>query len=127
MRILILDDEAARHAAYSEAYRQHDVFHASTYYEFISLLEKSSPWDMIHLDHDLGEYSPQDTFVDGWGRRQAFTGKHAAIKICELDDDKLPTQVIVHSVNPVGAREIKQTLDARGVASSWRPFSKGGR
>lgn len=121
MRILILDDEQVRHDHLEEFYSGHEVVHSVTYSHFVHELENGSPWDLIHLDHDLGS---GDSYVDGWGDTQFFTGQHAAIRVCELHDDRLPAEVIVHSVNPVGAASMVYDLKSRKVNVTWKPYTK---
>lgn len=121
MRILILDDEQVRHDAFADFYVGHEVVHVETYSQFVSELESGSPWDLIHLDHDLG---PGDSYLDGWGDMQFFTGQHSAIRVCELQDDRLPGEVIVHSVNPLGATNMVSDLKSRKVSVTWRPYTQ---
>lgn len=122
MKILILDDEEFRHNFYGVKYSGHDVHHSMTYGKFVECLEQHSPFDIIHLDHDLGLMHVADSYVDGWGHRREYCGKHAAQKICELDDEKLPGSVIIQSVNYEGALTMKRTLELRGVKTVWAPF-----
>lgn len=119
MRILILDDESSRHILFRLIYETHSVVHTETYCEFVNELLSGLPWDLIHLDHDLGSV---DSYIDGWGETQFFTGLHAADRICELSDDLLPSEVIVHSMNPIGAKIIVDSLTLRGIKTSWQPF-----
>ena len=121
MRILILDDEHVRHDDLAMLYAGHEVVHTSTYSHFVRELESSSPWDLIHLDHDLG---PGDSYLDGWGNMQFFMGQHAASRVCELHDDCLPLEVIVHSVNPLGANYMVSDLKSRKVDVTWRPYTQ---
>ena len=121
MRILILDDEQVRHDDLAVLYGDHEVVHTSTYNQFVHELESGSPWDLIHLDHDLG---PGDSYLDGWGTMQFFTGQHAAIRVCELRDHQLPGEVIVHSVNPLGANYMVSDLKSRKVRVTWRPYTQ---
>ncbi len=121
MRILILDDEQVRHEDLTGFYRDHEVVNTTTYNEFVQELENGSPWDLIHLDHDLG---PGDSYLDGWGNMQFFTGQHAAIRVCELHDHQLPGEVIVHSVNPLGANYMVSDLKSRKVRVTWRPYTQ---
>ena len=121
MRILILDDEQIRHDDLGALYAGHEVVHTSTYSQFVRELESGSPWDLIHLDHDLG---PGDSYLDGWGDMQFFTGQHAAIRVCELSDDRLPVEVIVHSVNPLGANNMVTDLKSRKVNVTWQPYAQ---
>jgi len=121
MRILILDDEEVRHTDLAEFYSGHEVVHVETYNHFVLELVSGSPWSLIHLDHDLG---PGDSYLDGWGNMQFFTGQHAAIRVCELHDDHLPAEVIVHSVNPLGANIMVTDLKSRKVKVTWRPYTQ---
>ena len=121
MRILILDDEQVRHDDLAVFYEGHEVVHATTYNQFVRELVSGSPWDLIHLDHDLG---PGDSYTDGWGNMQFFTGQHAAIRVCELHDHQLPGEVIVHSVNPLGANYMVGDLKSRKVKVTWRPYTQ---
>ena len=121
MRILILDDEQVRHDDLAALYSGHEVVHTTVYSQFVHELERGSPWDLIHLDHDLG---PGDSYLDGWGEMQFFTGQHAAIRVCELHDDRLPGEVIVHSVNPLGAQNMVSDLKSRKVKVTWRPYTQ---
>ncbi len=120
VRVLILDDELERHAEFDAIYAGHEVTHTASYTQFIKELIGGSPWDLIHLDHDLGH---GDSYLDGWGNSQFYTGQHAAERICELKDEELPSEVIVHSMNPLGSQNILFNLRARRIPSSWRPYS----
>ena len=121
MRILILDDEQVRLDDLTKFYSGHEVVNTTSYSEFVRELESSSPWDLIHLDHDLG---PGDSYLDGWGNMQFFTGQHAALRVCELHDHQLPGEVIVHSVNPLGAQNMVSDLKSRKVRVTWRPYNQ---
>ena len=123
MRILILDDEQCRHNEFAITYSTQDITHTTTYKEFIHELSTSSPWDLIHLDHDLGESTLNDAYVDGWGVMRFFNGQHASLRICELSEDKLPCEVIVHSINPEGAKSMVMNLTRRNIKVTWRPYS----
>lgn len=116
MRILVLDDSAERHNIFSKIYYRHEVVHTYTYHEFCIELDRG-PWDLIHLDHDLGADSP---YIDGWGHTQEYNGGHAAMRICAMDYP--PNKVIIHSLNTVGARGMLQALKRCGIDVSWEPF-----
>jgi CheY-like chemotaxis protein len=117
MRILVLDDEDVRHRFYRALYDGNDLTHVHTYHQFLDELTKGSPWDLIHLDHDLG-----DIHVTEDGTLQEYTGRHASLRICELDDALLPKSVVVHSFNTEGAKVMKSNLMLRGVSVEWKPF-----
>ena len=122
MRVLVLDDIEFRHNTFDAVYRGADVRHAYTYHTFVYLL-KGVKWDLVHLDHDLGDFVVGDTFTDGWGKQREYTGLHAAERICELPDGALPLRVIIHSVNPSGAQAMRAMLQRRGVHVTWEPFA----
>jgi len=58
---------------------------------------KSGPWDMLFLDHDLGEDYPND----GYG----------VAKFLELHPEFLPTKIQIVSSNPVGRKNIERVLE----------------
>lgn len=123
MWVLVLDDIKFRHDAFDRVYPDAYVRHAYTYSEFLAMLP-SVPWDVVHLDHDLGDFVEGDTYVDGWGRRQEYNGCHAASRICEMPDAALPKRVVIHSINPEGSRTMKQMLQRRGIPVVWEPFAE---
>jgi len=124
MSILILDDIKYRHDVFDKRYGAGECLHSYLYSDFLFKLQNGSPFDLIHLDHDLGDFvTNADTYIDGWGKTQQYNGVHAAIRICELEDELLPNRVIVHSVNPEGARAMVSTLKRRGVDVTWEPFA----
>jgi len=120
MKILILDDLKSRHDVFDNLFKDHDVFHAFTVSDFVSKL-KDDVFDLICLDHNLGE---TETWIDGWNNKREFNGVDAAVKICELEDHALPKKVMIHSMNPVGARSMLNLLYARGISVDWQPFGK---
>lgn len=122
MKILILDDDIIRHRTFQKRYSNHYVKHVQTYGHFIHELINNSPWDLIHLDHDLGDEIEGDFYVDEWGTKKQYTGRHAAQKICDLDKNLLPTKVIIHSLNPSGAQTMKSLLSYSKIPVSWIPF-----
>ena len=123
MRILILDDQEVRHLSYKIRYAEHQVVSVYKYSEFLEQLSNGSPWDLIHLDHDLDHcVDDPDTYVDGWGKTQAYNGAHAAMRVCEMDMDKYPKLVIVQSINPSGAEAIVDMLTRAGIETLWQPF-----
>ena len=127
MNILILDDDDSRHEAFRALYKNHHIVHAYHYGQFLESLLDGSPWDLIHLDHDLGELKDGDMYEDGWGHLRYYNGQHAALRICELSDDLLPSEVIIQSINTVGAPVMLEMLKKRGLKVSWKPFNDAWR
>ena len=83
MRVLVLDDVKHRHDVFDLLYGGDEVEHCYGYHDFCDKLDGDGPWDLVHLDHDLGDFKPTDTYVDGWGKRQEYNGQHAAQMVCE--------------------------------------------
>ena len=115
-RVLFLDDDAERHLVADKRWptSDHEVFHAWNVCQFERMLLKYGPFDLISLDHDLGDFrESNDGYVGGYGER---TGLDAARFICiELPAEQRPATVIVHSWNPVGAERMLKLLQDYGI------------
>jgi DNA-binding response OmpR family regulator len=96
--ILVLDDLGCRHAVIKERYSNHNVVSAYTYDQFVELLG-THKWDLILLDHDLGDYE--------------YTGQDAAKHIAKHYSHK-ETEITVHSWNPDGSRRMVSILRESG-------------
>lgn len=111
MRILFLDDDAERHAVATKRWADHDLFHAWNVCQFERLLLKYGPFDLISLDHDLGDYAEED------GRYGERTGVDAVRFMCiELPAEQRPSVTIVHSWNPIGAERMVKLLRDYGIS-----------
>lgn len=123
LRVLILDDMQVRHDAFARIYSECEIKHTYTYSQFVSLLS-TEKWDIIHLDHDLGDECDPDTYVNGWGETVEYNGMHAVRRVCELSEDRRPKQVIVHSINVSRAPIMVQDLQSAGISAVWEPFAE---
>jgi len=124
MNILILDDMVERHDEFARRYSGNKVVHVFRHNQCIDELALGG-WDLVHLDHDLGdEIKDADMTPDGWGKPRLLTGLDVAKWIVGCDDDMLPKQIIIHSVNPIGGKTMLQTIQSRGIPCVWLPFSK---
>jgi CheY-like chemotaxis protein len=101
MRILVLDDEPARHALFRQVFRGHEVAEATTAEHAVNFLRIAVTYDIVSLDHDLGP-SPG-------------SGLDVARRIAGMPENIRPRQVLVHSANPVGAQAMLDTLLRAGV------------
>jgi hypothetical protein len=118
MRILFLDDEAWRHDAVDKVFDGHVVHHCYDMDSFMETL-KEPKFDLISLDHDLGDIV---TFDDGY--KYERTGQDCARYLAQnLPSDKMPRRVVIHSWNPAGARAMYQILWDAGIRSFLEPFS----
>ena len=117
-RILFLDDAPERVKVFKQTYIGYNYDIAMNYEECIKLL-KTNYYDVVFLDHDLDERS-----YAGIQDPSIKTGNDVAKFINTLP--KCPDLVIVHSLNPEGAKNICKTLADRsdGVRMVQRiPFA----
>lgn len=117
MRILVLDDMEVRHDGFNRRFKDHKIDHAYTVEEAVFYLNLRK-YDLVCLDHDLEDihYSQQST------NAQERTGFDVAVFISEMNKDGLPTQIIIHSWNPIGAERMYNQLQGLGMFVSRKPF-----
>ena len=104
MRILILDDEAYRHVVLNKKLAGNEIINTYTFDQAIAALS-GFKFDVLFLDHDLEHVDSTHT---GYDVCQFIKSK--------LPKDKHPNQVVIHSMNPVGAHQMDQTLQGLGFA-----------
>jgi CheY-like chemotaxis protein len=107
MKILFLDDMKSRRDAFQQQSIGHNVDFATNADECVQLL-KSNKYDLIYLDHDLEAehyHQGRDTSPDKDGRfvAQALMGM----------ENHHGTNVIVHSLNPIGRQNIYSILSPK--------------
>jgi hypothetical protein len=123
MKILVLDDSKERHLEFDRRYSGHKVKHVYRYQDCIDQLIRGG-WDLVHLDHDLGdEVENADITVDGWGRERLLTGLDVVRWLCGSFDNMIPAKIVVHSTNPAGGTAMCQELRAHGIPVVYDPFS----
>jgi CheY-like chemotaxis protein len=105
MRILILDDDDARHDIWRDSFTKagHDVVNVHTIAEFEDAIA-GPRFDLIFLDHDLNDFSKKYQSVTKGGYK--LTGKAACHAIRTLTTGKQPRTVIIHSWNEEGALDM---------------------
>ena len=98
LKILVVEDDPNRIERFKKELRVHKVRFATSSDQAIEILENEN-FDLICLDHDLGggAYEPSDE-NSGYG-----VAKH-------MEANKIPGEVIIHSLNPVGAANINSAL-----------------
>ena len=99
MKVLILEDSPQRRDAFKEYLSAHELHIYYSAKEAIAALDEHE-FDIIFIDHDLGT---------------PVTGCELAKVIAEKD---IQAQIVVHSINPVGARAIVDILPE----ATWAPF-----
>ena len=103
MKILILDDMQERHEAFSKKYKSpaYKLTHVISAKKCIEALEDEE-FDMVCLDHDLG------------GKTFVTSGENTGYEVCEWitnNVDKVKdTPIVIHSYNPVGAKNMAKKL-----------------
>lgn len=105
MKILILDDDMNRHCIFNKKLVGHEVTNVITSKEAIQQLS-SFNFDIVFLDHDLGG----EVFV----KSGENTGFEVAVWLSE-NTDRQPSRIIIHSLNPVGAVNMKSKLSSAEV------------
>lgn len=103
MRILFLDDNHDRHHAFRSLSIGHVVDHAYTARQAIDFLRENR-YDLVSLDHDL------DWQATAGLTPLEETGYVVADFIAAMES--APTVVNVHSLNPVGAARMMDTLQS---------------
>ena len=110
LRILVVDDDHERHDAFREFLKGHDVVHTADVATAIHSLSTLPPFDVAFLYHDLNDFA-----YDNYGNGTEYTGKDVARFIIDgLAIEKRPKQIVVHSWNHGGAKEMLHTLRQGG-------------
>lgn len=135
MRILILDDELARHEGFKKRLQGHTLTHATTAADAIKALNEQEPYDQVYLDHDLGTEPmahealpvPQSAFGAVEPQPTAATpveqnGMQVVDHICQMPESKRPNSVIVHSGNLPRAKEMHLRLRDAGVDAQCQTY-----
>ena len=111
MRILFLDDDAARHRKAHQLYGD-DAIYVFNYREAVAAFGSASQFDVAYLDHDLIE---QTAAVEK-------TGYDVAKYIVSLPAEQRPKRVIIHSHNELGRERMAELLTKAGCQVSIEPF-----
>lgn len=108
MRVLVLDDNPARHKKIASMLGgKHDLTHVSKATEAFKVLMSNPTFDCIMFDYDLGDFQAPE-YVDD----VQLTGADVARKAISLG--KIPPNVVIHSLNPSGAAEIRSLMEKHG-------------
>lgn len=112
MRILILDDQKARHDRFAIRLQDQEVTHAYLFSEFTAALN-GPPFDVVYLDHDLGDAINQERYPTMYGSRD-YDGRDAAEAIAALPVESRPRTIVIHSWNAYGASAMHVILTRAG-------------
>ena len=100
MKIMILEDNIERVKSFKKMLKDHELTITDRSDDAIKLV-KDSKYDFIFLDHDLGG----EQYVDS---KEYDTGFRVACAIPSSVNEG--TDVIIHSFNPVGAKNMQNIL-----------------
>lgn len=105
LRILILEDSPERISFFKQKFNKHDAYFFDMADDAIEALRiiNDKPWDIILLDHDLGG----KVFVSS---AEHNTGYTVAKYIADNRNDFEINQIIIHSLNPAAAQNMKNVL-----------------
>lgn len=100
MRVFILEDMTIRIDWFRKHYADHELTIATNAQEAIDILAKDLGFELFFLDHDLGDRIFVSTADENTGSRVAKF----------LSDKEIKGRIIIHSWNPVGAKNMKSYL-----------------
>ena len=107
MKIFILEDNIYRIRGFvaklSAQYPDAKLFFAEEIEEAKKLHDENAPFDKYYLDHDLGGKVMVSTL-------NLNTGSTFAKHLKEKGVDGYSAEIVIHSLNPVGAENIKNLL-----------------
>jgi CheY-like chemotaxis protein len=105
MRILILEDDGTRVNNFIELLFAHDLDITENAYEAVNLLE-SNVYDIILLDHDLGDGNGNGSIVSNFLRMNQ-------------DNSNYDAEILIHSWNAPASRGMLKDIPT----AVWAPFN----
>lgn len=99
-KVLILEDSHARIQTFKKNLKDYDLYFFDDVDDAKQAFDMLGPWEAIFIDHDLDD----KIYVNS---NDANTGYQFAKYIA---DKELPEMIICHSMNPVGAQNIKAAI-----------------
>lgn len=114
MKILILEDSADRIKTFQKNLIGHDVYFFDNVRNAIDAVNLMGPFDVYFLDHDLDDR----IFVDS---NEPNTGYQFAKFLAQK---KVTGQIIIHTLNPAGQKNMKDVLPHAEVVPFMLLFKK---
>lgn len=115
MRVLILDDDEARHRSFRYCLIGNVDQHAYSAAECIQMLkDQTEPFDCCFLDHDLS-YEHYEDLEASAGCGVGTGAEVASFIAITMPAEQRPKRIYVHSWNPYGASNMIATLKAAGA------------
>jgi CheY-like chemotaxis protein len=124
VRILILDDDLARHHVFADNLEGHEVIHCQTYDTCLQALMNEGPFDVVFLDHDLNDHASSiGPSVSMYGGLREYDGRDVAHFIAkELPRDLRPKKIVVHSWNDTDGDKMMDILAPLGIPLEREEF-----
>ena len=112
-KILFLDDSEARLNQAENYFGEEELYLARTAEIAINRLSMLAPWDLVMLDHDLGQKYMQESEDPGSG-----------MEVVRYIERSLPEikKIIIHSWNAPAANSMRFRLVGAGYSVSYQPF-----
>lgn len=104
VRVLILDDNPARHAWCDALYARAEVVKVFRAHELFVLLE-TERWDLLHLDHDLSDLIKDPTN----GPIGPLDGRDV-VRWLIAHPERCPPAIWIHTWNNYGGDEMERLL-----------------
>lgn len=121
MRILVVDDEPARHKIFLKRLSQgNNVTIVTNYHSAVRELNRTGRFDRVYLDYDLDEYT--ETAVEYGQYSKHRSGLDVAQYMASMPEAKKPREVIVHSLNASRAPIMMAELDSGNIKNEYQPF-----
>jgi CheY-like chemotaxis protein len=118
IRVLVLDDNENRHDVFRHILPDASLTHVYTADEAITALQEKPRFNLLCLDHDLGDFKNKSRSDD------PGDGTMVAEFIAQwLDKKQYPDSIIVHSANFHASRRMAAILRAAGLTVTIKPFS----
>lgn len=114
MKIFILEDNKERIEIFKKLFKCHTVYFFDNVSESIKFLETTIV-NAIFLDHDLDD----KIFVQS---NEKNTGYQLA-KYLITNPNYKKTQIYIHSMNPIGAKQMYDTLKKKKYNVKFAPFN----
>lgn len=113
LQVLFLDDDTYRHRVFKQ--NNPGCKHVYTAQQCIKALD-SQDWDVVFLDHDLGEKHYVDPGKENTGS--------AVVRWIRKNQPKVG-QFVVHSYNTTAGNRMNSDLKDMGYISQYAPFGPG--
>jgi coenzyme F420-reducing hydrogenase alpha subunit len=120
MKVLFLDDMQERHDLVDQSIPANaEVTHVYTAQQAIDSIKfNNSRWDVVCLDHDLGQ-------GHGLSDNEAPTGMEVVDYLLDLTEEKRPAIVVVHTWNAPAGDRMEEKLRQNGYRVIRRAFTGG--